>query len=60
MLRAFPAWKAALARLVGVRPWYHRILGDAGLLVEMDGKKESFRSTTVYELMFLGDNIRRR
>jgi hypothetical protein len=60
MLRAFPAWKAALARLVGVRPWYHRILGDAGLQVDMNGKKERLKATTVYELMFLGDNIERR
>ncbi len=57
MLAALPSWKAFFARLIGVRPWYHRILGDAYLDVEMGGKKESFKSKTVYELMFLGDNV---
>lgn len=60
MLAALPSWKAAFARIIGVRPWYHRILGDAGLAVDIRGKKESLKSQTVYELMFLGDNIESR
>lgn len=54
LLTMLPSWKAFLARLLGVRPWYHRIQGDATLDIDIKGKKEHLTAETVYELMYLG------
>ncbi len=57
LLRMVPSWKAFAARCIGVRPWYHRIQGDATLDLDIKGKKESMKAGTVYELMYLGKAV---
>jgi len=51
-------WKRVAAKILRKDPWYYRILGNVELELNIDGKKESYKNETVYELMFLGDNIR--
>lgn len=42
----------------GKRPYYHRFLGESTLDLEIDNKKEHFKSTVLYELMYYGKNLR--
>jgi hypothetical protein len=41
----------------GKRPYYHRFLGDSTLDLEIDDKKEHYKSTVLYELMYYGKNL---
>lgn len=59
LLKMVPSWKAFAARCIGIRPWYHRILGDGTLEFDIKGKKERLKTETVYELMYLGKPVRK-
>jgi len=56
LLTYFPAWKAAAARLLGIRPWYLRFQGAARLDIEAGRAREHHEAESVYELMAFGDN----
>jgi len=44
-------------RQIGKNPWYHRFLGKSIFEIEMEGKKDHFDSTVVYELMYYGKSL---
>jgi len=58
LLKRIPSWKGAVAKVLNIRPWYHRIHGSVTLDMDLGGKKERYESESVYELMFLGKNLR--
>jgi hypothetical protein len=57
LLDYFPRWKAAAARLMGIRPWYLRFRGAARLDVTRNGQHEHLEGESVYELMAFGSTV---